>query len=56
MDYKLLIKEILKYCKDKRAMLDRFANNGISTDVDIGRAYELNRIIDLIEREEEKND
>lgn len=56
MDYKLLVKEIMKYCKEKRSMLDSFANNGMSTDVDIGRAYELNRIIDLIEREVEKYD
>ena len=56
MEYKIIVKEILKYCKEKRAMLDRFANTGMSTDVDIGRVYELNRIIDIIEREVEKND
>lgn len=51
MDKNLLLIKILKYCKAKRDILDKQADAGFSTDVDVGRAYELSRIIEIIEGE-----
>ena len=52
----ITLAKILNYCKERRDILDKQGDACFLTDVDVGRVYELTRIIEIIESEGKTND